>query len=241
MRLDEILVTRGLAENTTQAQSLIMAGKVIVDEQRLDKAGTSVKADSAIRLKSHPARFASRAGLKLEAAMVHWQLSAAGKIALDLGASTGGFTDCLLQHGARKVYAVDVGTNQLIYRLRTHPAVICLERTHAKSLSKDLVPDAVQFLVVDVSFTSLRYVLPYVRPLLHPDAQGVLLFKPQFEVPREYVLTGGLADARAAETAMDRFETWLADQGWQKIGCIKSPTKGKEGNQEFLFLVALSK
>ena len=191
-RLDEELVRRELAADGAEAQRWIMAGLVLVEDRPVDKPGTLIKADSAIRIKRKPLAYVSRGGLKLEAALQAFAIEVTGRIALDLGASTGGFTHCLLRWGAGKVYAVDVGTNQLDYRLRTDPRVVCLERTHAKKLTRELIPEPVDILVADVSFTSLTYVLPYTFPLLSGQAQGICLFKPQFEVPKDRVAEGGL-------------------------------------------------
>jgi len=178
IRLDEELVRRGLAEDVRAARGLVMAGTVLVDEVPVDKAGTRIADEAAIRLKTTREPFASRAGRKLAGALQTFRIEVEGKIALDLGASTGGFTDCLLQQGAKRVYAVDVGTNQLAWHLRRDARVISLEKTHARVLDRTLVPDAIDILVADVSFTSLRYVLPFAFPLLAENAPAICLFKP---------------------------------------------------------------
>lgn len=233
-RLDEALVRRGFCENKDEAARLIMAASVLVNDQPSTKAGTTIPMDANLRLRRKSGNFVSRAGDKLEGALNAFGVAVQGRICLDLGASTGGFTDCLLRRGAAKVYAVDVGTNQLVYQLRTHPDVVCLERTHANKLNPQLVPEAIELVVVDVSFTSLRYVLPYVLPLLAPEAEAICLFKPQFEVARHLVKPGGLVAESDAQAALDAFKHWLADQSMALAGCMKSTVKGKDGNQEYL-------
>ncbi len=236
-RLDHELVKQGFVSDMDEAKRWIMTGLVLVEDQPLDKPGTLIKPDSKIRIKKKTGRFVSRGGEKLAAALLAFQIPVLGRLALDLGASTGGFTDCLLQEGARKVYAVDVGTNQLVYRLRSDPRVVCLERTHARDLNRELVPEPIELLVSDVSFTSLTYVLPYTFGLLAPDADAVCLFKPQFEAPREKVAPGGLVDEKDAATALLSLEVWLHERGIPLLGKMKSPVKGREGNQEFLIRI----
>jgi len=241
IRLDRLLTQRGLAADEDEARRLIMAGKVLIDDAPADKPGAKVAEDAAARLRGKTRKFASRAGEKLAAALDAFGVDPGGLIALDLGASTGGFTDCLLQRGARKVYAVDVGTNQLDYRLRSDSRVIGLERTHAKDLNRELVPDPIEFFTVDVSFTSLRYVLPPLAPLLAPTATGVCLFKPQFEAPREAVRPGGLVDSEAARNALTAFKAWLLETGADLWGETPSAVKGRTGNQEFMLWLRLKK
>ncbi len=233
-RLDEVLVERGLVADLDEARRLIMAGQVLGDDQRLDKAGQRVHCDVVLRLKHRAGRYVSRAGDKLAGALAAFAIDPRDRICLDLGASTGGFTDCLLQGGAARVYAVDVGTNQLVWQLRNDARVVCLERTHARELDRDRVPEAIELLVVDVSFTSLRYVLPPVLPLLREQAMMVCLFKPQFEVAREKVQRGGLVSEADAEQALAEMLSWCQTQGLSVLGKIKSPVKGLSGNQEYL-------
>ena len=242
-RLDEAVVQAGHAANHDQAKRMIMAGEVLVDNAPLTKAGTLIAIDAVLRIRRKEGKFASRAGLKLEAALEHYQLPVRGRTALDLGASTGGFTDCLLQHGAQKVFAVDVGTNQLIYRLRTDPRVISLERVHAKNLSTDLVPEPIGAMTVDVSFTSLRFVLPHALPLLTPSAWLLTLFKPQFELPRAQVGPGGIVRNREAiDQSLAEFLEWLRDQGLvQTQKTFPCPIKGREGNQEYFLALAFAR
>lgn len=239
-RLDAALVHSGLAPDLEKARRLIMAGEVVVNENREDKPGTLIKTDARLRLKDQKrGPFVSRAGGKLDAALSLWPIATDSKICLDLGASTGGFTDCLLQKGASRVYAVDVGTNQLVWHLRNHDRVVCLEQTHARDLTRDLIPESIALLVVDVSFTSLRYVLPAVLKLLDDNAEGVLLYKPQFEVAREKVQPGGLVGEEDALAELDKVQDWLATQGLLIKDIQKSPVKGRDGNQEYLLWVAM--
>ncbi len=216
-----------------------MAGLVLLKDERIDKPGTSIKQDSPLRIKRKSKPYASRAGLKLEGAFEEFDISVEGKTVLDLGASAGGFTDCMLGKGAKKVYAVDVGVNQLVYRLRIDPRVVSLEKTHAKKLDKSVIPEAIDFLTVDVSFTSLAYVLPPIFPLLAPGATGVLLFKPQFEAQKEQVGAGGIVEDEAAREAATKMEAWFKSQGVTILGKMKSPVKGRDGNQEYLYWVEL--
>jgi len=241
-RLDDALIEEGLAPDRDRAKRMIMAGEVLVDESPQSKAGTLIPADAKLRVRRKQSKFASRAGFKLEAALEHFRLPVEGRIAMDLGASTGGFTDCLLLHGARRVYAVDVGTNQLIYRLRTEPRVVCLEKCHAKHLSAQLVPDPVEALTVDVSFTSLRYVLPFTFPLLAKHAWIIALFKPQFELARQMVGPGGIVHNQdAIQESLAEFSNWVADRGLvQTQKPFACPVKGREGNQEYLLTLAFA-
>lgn len=235
-RLDQALVTQGFAPNVDRAKRMIMAGEVLVDHTPVNKSGALIARDAHIRLRNQKGRYASRAGLKLEAALDHFGLSPKSRIALDLGASTGGFTDCLLKRGAKRVYAVDVGTNQLIYRLRTDQRVISLEKTHANRLNAELIPEPVEALTVDVSFTSLSYVLPFTFPLLAKDAWLICLFKPQFEVEKRMVGEGGIVrDETAVQNQLKQFQTWTLDQGLKLLGNpFPCPVAGREGNREIL-------
>ncbi|CAM2008513.1 TlyA family RNA methyltransferase [Acanthopleuribacter pedis] len=235
-RVDQLLVTRALAEDTQQATRLLMSGQVLVNDTPVTKAGQKVPADASIRLRGKSHDYVGRGGLKLAAALDHWSVALDQVVALDLGSSTGGFTDCMLRRGARRVYAVDVGSNQLDYRLRRDERVVVLEQTHAKNLTKTLVPEPIAFLCADVSFTSLKYVLPFVFPLTAAGVRAMLLFKPQFELPREKIGEGGIVtDTAAVETACTEMAAWLEGVGHVVLGQIKSPVKGREGNQEFWF------
>jgi 23S rRNA (cytidine1920-2'-O)/16S rRNA (cytidine1409-2'-O)-methyltransferase len=234
-RADALLVERGLAPDLARARALILAGEVVAGDRRVDKAGEALPADAPLRLKERAHPYVSRGGVKLAHALDHFRLDPAGRIALDLGASTGGFTDVLLRRGARRVYAVDVGYGQLAWSLRGDPRVVVLERTHAKDLDAALVPEPVEVLVSDVSFTSLVRVLPPVLPLLAPGAVAVLLVKPQFEAAPGEVEAGGVVrDAAtrarvAAEVAAD-----VERLGFAARGLVESPLPGAEGNVEYL-------
>lgn len=238
-RLDEALVQQGLAPTLETAKRMIMAGEVLVDNVPASKSSDVVLESAALRTRKKGSRFASRAGEKLAAAMASFQVSAKDRIALDLGASTGGFTDCLLQDGAQKVYAVDVGTNQLVYRLRTDIRVVSLEKTHAKELNTHLIPESIDALTVDVSFTSLRFVLPFVWPFLAESAWIICLFKPQFECERSHVDKGGIVRNKAViEHALLTFKEWSTHQGFPlNKPPLPSPLKGRQGNQEYLLLL----
>ena len=236
VRIDQLLVSRQLATDTDQATRLLMSGQVLVNDTPITKAGDKVAIDAAVRLRGKNHDYVGRGGLKLEAALDHWRLDLSQVVALDLGSSTGGFTDCMLRRGAQRVYAVDVGSNQLDFRLRRDPRVVVLEQTHAKTLNATLVPDPITFLSADVSFTSLKYVLPFVFPLTAPDARCLLLFKPQFELSRAKVGPGGIVtDTAAVSQACTDMAAWLETHNHDVLGQIKSPVKGREGNQEFWF------
>ncbi len=235
-RIDQLLVERGLAESRTKAQALVMAGLVYQDTRRIDKPGQQVPEDKAIEVKGQEHPWVSRGGLKLEKALDHFQLDPAGRVCLDLGASTGGFTDVLLSKGAAKVYAVDVGHGQLAWKLRQDERVVVLERTNARHLTPEIVPDAIQALVCDASFIGLELVLPAALALCAPGAWLAALIKPQFEVGRERVGKGGVVrDPALHREVCERIESWLAGQaGWRVLGVTESPITGPEGNVEFL-------
>ena len=236
MRLDLLLVERGLAETRQRAQALIMSGQVYVREQRVDKAGAQVEAGAPVEVRGQGLRYVSRGGLKLEKAMETFPgLNLNGAVCADIGASTGGFTDCMLQNGAAKVYAVDVGYGQLAWSLRQDPRVICLERTNARYLTREQVPDPLDFASVDVSFISLRLILPALAGLLKPEGQAVCLVKPQFEAGREKVGKKGVV--REPKVHLEVVERFLADAGacgFSVKGMTFSPIKGPEGNIEYL-------
>ncbi len=235
IRLDLLLVERGLARSRSEARALILEGRVLTADRRLDKPGTLVPASLPLRLKQ-TRRFVSRGGEKLEAALRHFRVPVAGAVALDVGASTGGFTDALLHHGAARVYAVDVGYGQLHWKLRGDPRVVVLERTHARDLDRDRIPEPIELLVCDVSFISLRQALPRPLALCRPGAWLVALIKPQFELDRAAVGKGGVVrDPALHEEACRRVRSWLAAQpGWRVLGVMPSPLLGPKGNREFL-------
>ncbi|MGP0071524.1 MAG: TlyA family RNA methyltransferase [Bryobacteraceae bacterium] len=232
-RLDVLVVERGLADSREKARALILAGQVLVDGQKADKAGANIGAGAQIELLEQP-RYVGRGGLKLEAALDHFGISPAGKICLDVGSSTGGFTDCLLQRGAARVYAIDVGTGQLDWKLRNHPRVIVQEQVNARYLTRDQVPEPIALAVCDVSFISITMILPALARLLAPDAEMVILVKPQFELDRDQVGKGGIIrDSALHQQACRRVERAVEELGFH-TAIIPSPILGAEGNREFL-------
>jgi 23S rRNA (cytidine1920-2'-O)/16S rRNA (cytidine1409-2'-O)-methyltransferase len=234
-RLDVLLVERGLVESRARAQARILAGEVVVNDHRVDKPGTKVDAESTIRLKGEGLRWASRGGLKLEAALAAFAVDVAGHTCIDVGASTGGFTDVLLQSGAEKVFAVDVGWGQLHEKLRQDPRVVNLERTHIGKLPPGSLTPAPDVAVLDVSFISLKQVLPHLAPHLAARAVVIPLIKPQFEVGREHVGKGGIVrDEGARQRAVDDVITAAGALGWRHRGLIPSPIAGADGNVEYL-------
>ncbi len=236
-RLDKLMVDRGLVLSRERAQALIIAGRVLVNEQKIEKPGVLIAEDAKIRLLGDDLRYVSRGGLKLEHALSHWNIDVSGFTCLDIGASTGGFTDCLLQRGAARVIAVDTGYGQIDIKLRNDPRVTLLEKTNARYLkSGDLPPldSAVRLAVMDVSFISATLVLPAVVESAHPEAI-VVLVKPQFEVGRDKVGKGGIVrDEQAQLRAVEKVRSNLADLGYIVFDPIDSPILGAEGNREFL-------
>lgn len=235
VRLDVLLVERGLVPTREKAQRLILAGLVDVAGARVDKAGTKVPADVelAVRGTEHP--FVSRGGVKLEHALNEFGVEVAGAIAMDVGASTGGFTDCLLQRGAVKVYAVDVGYGQLDYKLRADPRVVVMERENVRHLERGRIPDRLSLVVGDLSFISLRLVLPKLREFLEPGGRAVLLVKPQFEVGKGNVGKGGIVrDDSARQAALEDVAAGAVESGFAVRGRTESPIKGAKGNVEYL-------
>ena len=234
-RLDVLVVERGLAESRTRAQALILAGQVVVDDQRVDKPGTRVPLEAELRLKGEVLPFVSRGGLKLDAALKQFSVDVRGAICADIGASTGGFTDCLLQRGAVKVHAIDVGYGQLHEKLRKDPRVISRERVNARHLTDDDLPELVSVIVIDVSFISLELVLPGVLPKLEPGGVLVALVKPQFEVGQQHIEKGGVVrDPAARQAAIDRITQFVAARAMSIIGVVNSSISGPAGNVEAL-------
>ena len=242
-RLDKLLVGRGLTPSRERAQALILAGKVLVNEQKVEKAGASIDADANVRLLGEDLRYVSRGGLKLEKALEHWRIDLRGKICLDVGASTGGFSDCMLQHGAVRVIAVDTGYGQIDFGLRNDARIRLLEKTNARYLEPSDVGEAVDFIAMDVSFISATLVLPAVlraasfysgvRREIH--SQIVVLVKPQFEAGRELVGKGGIVRDEAAQmAAVSKVKAALVELGCSRAEWIESPILGGEGNREFL-------
>jgi 23S rRNA (cytidine1920-2'-O)/16S rRNA (cytidine1409-2'-O)-methyltransferase len=234
-RLDQLLVERGLAESRAKAQAAIMAGLVFSNEKRLDKPGTPVAEDVALEVRGQPHPWVSRGGLKLAHAIEAFGIDVAGKVAIDVGASTGGFTDVLLTKGAAKVYAVDVGHGQLAWKLRNDPRVIVLEKTNARHLTAEVIPEAPDMVVCDASFIGLETVLPAALALAKPGAVVVALIKPQFEVGKDRVGKGGVVrEPELHAEVRARIAQWLPRIGWTVLGEDESPIQGPEGNREFL-------
>ena len=234
-RLDVLLVERGLVESRQKAQALIMAGEVYVKGQKVDKAGSPTEEEAPIELRGDGLRYVSRGGLKLEKAMALWPITLEGKTCADIGASTGGFTDCMLQNGASKVYAVDVGYGQLAWKLRSDDRVTVLERTNARYLTHEQIPDELDFFSVDVSFISLNLILPPLRALMKEGGQGVCLIKPQFEAGKDKVGKKGVVRDRAVHLeVLEHFLDHVSAAGFSLLGLTFSPIRGPEGNIEYL-------
>ncbi len=237
-RLDQALVARGLVDTRERAKALIMAGKVFSGERKLDKAGLAVPDDMPLELRGQDHPWVSRGGLKLDHAITHFALDMAGRVGLDVGASTGGFTDVLLARGAVRVYAVDVGHGQLAWKLRQDPRVVVLEKTNARHLTQQQVPEAVDAIVCDASFIGLETVLPAALALAAPGCLLVALIKPQFEVGPDRVGKGGVVrDPALHAEVCARIEGWIAGlPGWRVLGITESPITGPAGNHEFLIV-----
>lgn len=238
-RLDKLLVDRGLVPSRERAQALILAGKVLVNDQKFEKSGAQVESESVIRLLGEDMKYVSRGGLKLERALDHWNIDVSGKVCLDVGASTGGFTDCLLQHGAAKVIAIDTGYGQMDFKLRQDPRVRLLEKCNARYLTRESVEAVADFIAMDVSFISATLVLPAVIHSGFPDHRQdravVVLVKPQFEAGKQYVGKGGIVrDEEAQKASVEKVRSALLSEGAQHIDTIDSPILGAEGNREFL-------
>lgn len=236
IRADQALVARGLVESRTKAQALIMAGKVFSGEKRVEKPGAPVKDDAPLDVRGQPHPWVGRGGLKLAHAVEHFGLDPTGRVAMDVGSSTGGFTDVLLAHGAAKVYAVDVGKGQLAWRLRTDDRVVVMEGYNARHLTEAEIPELVDAVVCDASFIGLATVLERPLTFARSGAWLAALIKPQFEVGRANVGKNGVVrDLEARQAAVDRVLAWLADEaGWRVQGVVESPITGAEGNVEFL-------
>ncbi len=234
-RLDVLLTERGLQESRQRAQAVIMSGEVFVNGQRVDKPGTAVAEDAQIEIRGGTLAYVSRGGLKLEKAMATFPIDLHGAVCADIGASTGGFTDCMLQNGAEKVYAVDVGYGQLAWKLRSDPRVVCLERTNARYLTHEQVPDELDFASVDVSFISLTLILPPLNGLLKDGGHAACLVKPQFEAGREKVGKKGVVrDPDVHLEVLEHFLDHAKESGFTVLGLTYSPIRGPEGNIEYL-------
>jgi len=234
-RLDKILVQRGLIASRERARAVILAGQVVVDDHRIDKVGMQVSLDAEIRLKGEDIPYVSRGGLKLERAIREFKVNVDNRVAIDVGASTGGFTDCLLQCGVKKVYAVDVGYGQLAWKLREDHRVVNLERCNIRHLDKKLLDDVPDIAVIDASFISLSKVLPPTLDLLSDDGEVLALIKPQFEVGRNQVGKGGIIkDSRLQDQVVETIRDLAIDLCCSVHGVIDSPILGQKGNKEFL-------
>ena len=237
-RLDVLLVKRGLAESREKAKAIIMTGNVFVKEQREDKAGSTFDEDVVIEVKGAPMKYVSRGGYKLEKAMELWQVPLENKICMDVGSSTGGFTDCMLQNGAHKVYAIDVGTNQLAWKLRQDERVVSMEKTNIRYVTHENVPDEIGFSSIDVAFISLTKVLVPVRNLLESHGQVVCLIKPQFEAGKDKVGKKGVVrDKKVHLEVVRNIITYAVAIGFDVLGLSFSPIKGPEGNIEYLLYI----
>jgi 23S rRNA (cytidine1920-2'-O)/16S rRNA (cytidine1409-2'-O)-methyltransferase len=244
MRIDKLLVERGLAASRERAQAMVLAGRVLVNEQKVEKAGANVDGDAEIRLLGDDLKYVSRGGLKLEAALDRWKIVLTGRTCLDAGASTGGFTDCMLQHGAAQVTAVDTGYGQIAQRLRADARVLLLERTNARYLTAEQLRQAgstaaVTFIAIDVSFISVTLILPAVLESAFSHTESprelVVLIKPQFEVGRKLVGKGGIVrDEKAQQDAVEKVKATVAHLGGRNLEVMESPILGMEGNREFL-------
>ncbi|MFA5073331.1 MAG: TlyA family RNA methyltransferase [Nitrospirota bacterium] len=240
-RLDRLLVDRNFAESRERAQAMILAGQILVNDVKQTKAGFLVSENADIKIVGQALPYVSRGGLKLEKALKEFQIPVEEKTALDVGASTGGFTDCLLQHGVKKVYAVDVGYGQLAWKIRQDPRVVVIERTNIRTIAPELIPEKIDLVVIDVSFISLEKVIPSILPFLTPLATLIALVKPQFEVGKELVGKGGIVrDESARMAAVARITEFFKDHGFKVRGVTSSPITGQDGNIEYL-LYAVSK
>lgn len=241
IRLDQYLVDNGLVQSRERAKALIMAGVVFVDEQKIDKAGEKINADAKVEVRGKDIGYVSRGGLKLEKAMKSFPITPNGKVCMDIGASTGGFTDCMLQNGAKKVYAVDVGYGQLAWSLRTDERVINMERTNIRHVEREMLDDVIEFFSVDVSFISLKHIFPVAQRITTENAEGVCLVKPQFEAGKEKVGKHGVV--REPETHREvicNAMGFATENGFTVKGIDFSPVKGPEGNIEYLMYVEKS-
>ena len=241
IRLDVALYERGFAESREKAKALIMAGIVYVNNQKSDKAGNTVKAEDVIEVRGETLKYVSRGGLKLEKAMSAFSLSLDGFLCADIGASTGGFTDCMLQNGAKKVYAIDVGYGQLAWKLRTDERVVNLERTNFRYVTEEQIPEKLDFCSVDVSFISLSLILPVMRNILRENGKAVCLIKPQFEAGKENVGKKGVVREKSVHIAViDKIKNIINENKFSLLGLDFSPVKGPEGNIEYLCYIEKS-
>ena len=240
-RLDAAVFEQGFCDSREKAKTLIMAGVVYVNNQKADKPGMQIKDDDSIEVRSNPLKYVSRGGLKLEKAMSSFDIKLDGLVCADIGASTGGFTDCMLQNGAKKVYSIDVGYGQLAWKLRTDPRVVNMERTNFRYVTKEQLPDELSFASVDVSFISLSLIVPVMRTLMRNDAYAVCLIKPQFEAGRDKIGKKGVVRDKSVHIeVVDNIIGMMLNNGFSVSGLDYSPVKGPEGNIEYLILVQKS-
>lgn len=234
-RLDVLVFEKGFAESREKAKAIIMAGEIYVDNQKADKCGQSYNEDVNIEFRGTAPKYVSRGGLKLEKAINNFHLDLKGKVTMDIGASTGGFTDCMLQNGAEKVYSIDVGYGQLAWKLRNDSRVVNLERTNMRKVTREQVPDEIDFFSIDVSFISLKLLLPVARELLSENAQAVCLIKPQFEAGREKIGKKGVVrDPQVHIEVVESIYNFCLENGYSVLNLDYSPIKGPEGNIEYL-------
>lgn len=235
LRLDQLLFKKGITESREKARALILEGKIIVNGHKIEKPGSMVDENSEIRICGETLRYVSRGGLKLEHALREFSINLKDKVAMDVGASTGGFTDCLLQHGAKKIYAIDVGYGQLAWKLRVDPRVVPIERTNVRYLSRDKIPEDIDIAVVDVSFISLKLVIPKVLEFLKPQGEIVALIKPQFEVGKGEVDSGGvIKDSEKRLKTVEEIKKFFETLQLKVMGVVESPIRGQKGNIEYL-------
>ena len=240
-RLDILVYEKGFTDSREKAKAIIMAGQVYVDNQKADKCGTTYDENANIEVRGNVQKYVSRGGLKLEKAINNFDFDLKDKITMDIGASTGGFTDCMLQNGAKKVYSIDVGYGQLAWKLRTDERVVNLERTNMRKVTREQVPDEIDFFSVDVSFISLKLILPVARELMAKDAQAVCLIKPQFEAGREKVGKKGVVrDPQVHIEVVENIYNFCLDNGFDVLNLDFSPIKGPEGNIEYLIHIRKS-
>lgn len=235
LRLDQLLFKKGITESREKARALILEGKIIVNGNKIEKPGTMVDENSEIRLCGETLPYVSRGGLKLEHAIREFSIDVKDKVVMDVGASTGGFTDCLLQHGAKKIYAIDVGYGQLAWKLRVDPRVVPIERTNIRYLSRDKIPEDIDIATVDVSFISLKLVIPKVLEFLHHKGEIVALIKPQFEVGKGEVDSGGVVrDSEKRLKTVEEIKKFFETLHLKVMGVVESPIRGQKGNIEYL-------
>lgn len=235
VRLDQLLLKKGITDSREKARALIIEGKVIVNGNKVEKPGSMVDENSEITLCGDTLPYVSRGGLKLEHAIKYFSIEVKDKVAMDIGASTGGFTDCLLKHGAKRVYAIDVGYGQLAWKLRTDPRVIAIERTNIRYMERERIPESVDIATIDVSFISLKLVIPKVLEFLKPRGEMVALIKPQFEVGKGEIEKGGIVRSEEKRVkVVENMKNFFESLSLKVIGVVESPIKGQKGNIEYL-------